>query len=287
MYCGKCGEEIAEDSLFCSHCGSPVGEESSKQNEYTVTLYEIGKDKIKVIEAVQKWFSCSLQTAFDKVEYLPIVLSIEKDEETAKGIVKEWQRLGADVRIANEDDVAVLSPSKQNSKGKKSPKSTSKINSKTIIKMISSCLFVIATLLFFFLPIVFNKVSVNSQVIEKPYSLLNLVIIYVTNIVNGDYQLSFSIFTMYPLIILIFVLVMWVKMAISTIKGLIGDLKNVTKKRPINYANKIGFLTIIELVGYMIALFFIFGFDGIIVVNAIIIALSAIFGAILEKLAYK
>ena len=92
---------------------------------------------------------------------------------------------------------------------------------------------------------------------------------------------------MYPLIILIFVLVMWVKMAISTIKALIGDLKNVTKKRPINYANKIGFLNIIELVGYMIALFFIFGFDGIIVVNAIIIALSAIFGAILEKLAYK
>ncbi|HQZ41087.1 MAG TPA: 50S ribosomal protein L7/L12 [Vicinamibacterales bacterium] len=76
--------------------GAPVAEE---QTEFTVTLTEVGSNKINVIKAVREVTSLGLKEAKDLVESAPkpIKEAVAKDEAAA--IKKKFEDAGAKVEI--------------------------------------------------------------------------------------------------------------------------------------------------------------------------------------------
>jgi large subunit ribosomal protein L7/L12 len=79
--------------------GAAAGAAAEEKTEFTVTLTEVGADKIKVIKAVREVTSLGLKEAKDLVESAPkpIKESIPKDE--AEAIKKKFADVGAKVEI--------------------------------------------------------------------------------------------------------------------------------------------------------------------------------------------
>jgi len=292
-YCNFCGKENPNGSKFCNYCGKQMFgevEETIKYDNYSVSLYSVGNNKIKVVEALQKWFNCSLQEAFDKAENLPVLLKDNCNEETALSIVREWQRLGAGVRQTVEDETQVVDeeievPVKKTSK--KAVKQTSKIAKPQLLKLISSLLFLIGTALFLFLPLVFDYVDVGEGTVEKPYSLFNLVYTYASGLISGKIKLTFTSFGIIYILATAMCFAVWCTTALNSVKAFIFDVKNIKSSGKTSLASKIGLKSMLSLAGNFLIMFFFMSFDGLIYLNVIIIAVIVIVATILEKIALK
>jgi len=79
--------------------GGGAAAPAEEQTEFTVTLTDVGTEKIKVIKAVREVTSLGLKEAKDLVESAPKALkeSVAKDE--AEAIKKKCEEVGAKVEI--------------------------------------------------------------------------------------------------------------------------------------------------------------------------------------------
>jgi large subunit ribosomal protein L7/L12 len=79
--------------------GAAAAAPAEEKTEFTVTLTEVGADKIKVIKAVREVTSLGLKEAKDLVEGAPkpIKEAIPKDE--AEAIKKKFEDVGAKVEV--------------------------------------------------------------------------------------------------------------------------------------------------------------------------------------------
>jgi large subunit ribosomal protein L7/L12 len=79
--------------------GAAAAAPAEEKTEFTVTLTEVGADKIKVIKAVREVTSLGLKEAKDLVEGAPkpIKEAIPKDE--AEAIKKKFEDVGATVEV--------------------------------------------------------------------------------------------------------------------------------------------------------------------------------------------
>ena len=72
---------------------------AEEQTEFTVTLTEVGADKIKVIKVVREVTSLGLKEAKDLVESAPKSLKEGVNKEEAESIKKKFEDVGAKVKI--------------------------------------------------------------------------------------------------------------------------------------------------------------------------------------------
>ena len=72
---------------------------AEEQTEFTVTLTEIGSEKIKVIKAVREVTSLGLKEAKDLVESAPKALKEGVAKDEAEVIKKKFDEVGAKVEI--------------------------------------------------------------------------------------------------------------------------------------------------------------------------------------------
>ena len=70
------------------------------QTEFTVTLKEIGDQKINVIKAVRAATSLGLKEAKDLVESAPAPIKEDASKEDAESLKKELEEVGAVVEVA-------------------------------------------------------------------------------------------------------------------------------------------------------------------------------------------
>ena len=73
---------------------------SDDQTEFTVTLKEIGDQKINVIKAVRAATSLGLKEAKDLVESAPAPIKEDTSKEDAESLKKELEEVGAVVEVA-------------------------------------------------------------------------------------------------------------------------------------------------------------------------------------------
>ena len=73
---------------------------AEEQTEFTVTLTEIGSEKIKVIKAVREVTSLGLKEAKDLVESAPKALKEGVAKDEAEVIKKKFDEVGAKVLIS-------------------------------------------------------------------------------------------------------------------------------------------------------------------------------------------
>ncbi|MEC9278242.1 MAG: 50S ribosomal protein L7/L12 [Chloroflexota bacterium] len=73
--------------------------ESDDQTEFTVTLKEIGDQKINVIKAVRAATSLGLKEAKDLVESAPAPIKEDASKEDAESLKKELEEAGAVVEV--------------------------------------------------------------------------------------------------------------------------------------------------------------------------------------------
>ena len=73
---------------------------SDEQTEFTVTLKEIGDQKINVIKAVRAATSLGLKEAKDLVESAPAPIKEDASKEDAESLKKELEEAGAVVEVA-------------------------------------------------------------------------------------------------------------------------------------------------------------------------------------------
>ena len=86
--------------LFRSGGGAAAAAPAEEKTEFTVTLTEIGGNKINVIKVVREVTSLGLKEAKDLVESAPKAVkeAIPKDE--AEAIKKKFEEVGAKVSIS-------------------------------------------------------------------------------------------------------------------------------------------------------------------------------------------
>ena len=72
---------------------------AEEQTEFTVTLTDIGSQKIKVIKAVREVTSLGLKEAKDLVESAPKALKEGATKDEAEAIKKKFEEVGAKVEI--------------------------------------------------------------------------------------------------------------------------------------------------------------------------------------------
>ena len=72
---------------------------AEEQTEFTVSLTEIGSEKIKVIKAVREVTSLGLKEAKDLVESAPKALKEDVSKDEAEAIKKKFEDVGAKVEI--------------------------------------------------------------------------------------------------------------------------------------------------------------------------------------------
>jgi len=72
---------------------------AEEQTEFTVTLTDIGSQKIKVIKAVREVTSLGLKEAKDLVESAPKALKEGAAKDEAEAIKKKFEEVGAKVEI--------------------------------------------------------------------------------------------------------------------------------------------------------------------------------------------
>ena len=72
---------------------------AEEQTEFTVTLSDIGSEKIKVIKAVREVTSLGLKEAKDLVESAPKAVKEGVAKDEAEAIKKKFEEVGAKVEI--------------------------------------------------------------------------------------------------------------------------------------------------------------------------------------------
>ena len=80
--------------------GGGAAAATEEQTEFTVTLTDIGGNKINVIKAVREVTSLGLKEAKDLVESAPKSLKEGVNKEEADSIKKKFEEVGAKVSIA-------------------------------------------------------------------------------------------------------------------------------------------------------------------------------------------
>ena len=86
---------MAMSGMAMAGAAAPVEE----QTEFTVSLTEIGAEKIKVIKVVREVTSLGLKEAKDLVESAPKPLKEGVNKAEAEGIKKKFEDVGAKVEI--------------------------------------------------------------------------------------------------------------------------------------------------------------------------------------------
>ena len=100
MYCIKCGAEVGPLDQFCCVCGEKRGD-VAEQTGFTVTLTEIGRNKIGVIMLVREITPLGLREAKDLVEGAPKAVKKGVTKDEAAAIKKKFEEVGATVSIAD------------------------------------------------------------------------------------------------------------------------------------------------------------------------------------------
>ena len=80
--------------------GAAAAAPAEEQTEFTVTLSEVGAEKIKVIKVVREVTSLGLKEAKDLVESAPKALKEGVTKDEAASIKKKFEEVGAKVTIA-------------------------------------------------------------------------------------------------------------------------------------------------------------------------------------------
>ncbi len=78
--------------------GAPASTQEEK-TEFTVTLKEVGADKIKVIKVLREVTNLGLKEAKDLVDKAPGVIKENVTKEEAETIKKKFEEVGAKVEI--------------------------------------------------------------------------------------------------------------------------------------------------------------------------------------------
>jgi large subunit ribosomal protein L7/L12 len=79
--------------------GGGAAAPAEEQTEFTVTLTEVGTEKIKVIKVVREVTNLGLKEAKDLVESAPKSLKDGVSKDEAAGIKKKFEEVGAKVEI--------------------------------------------------------------------------------------------------------------------------------------------------------------------------------------------
>ncbi len=80
--------------------GGDAGAAAEEQTEFTVTLSEIGAQKINVIKAVRELTNLGLREAKDLVESAPVAVRESVSKEEADETKKKLEDAGASVAVA-------------------------------------------------------------------------------------------------------------------------------------------------------------------------------------------
>jgi large subunit ribosomal protein L7/L12 len=80
--------------------GGAAAPAAEEKTEFTVSLTEVGADKIKVIKVVREVTQLGLKEAKDLVESAPKALKEGVNKEEADSIKKKFEEVGAKVSIA-------------------------------------------------------------------------------------------------------------------------------------------------------------------------------------------
>lgn len=80
--------------------GAAGGAAAEEKTEFTVTLTEIGSNKINVIKAVREVTSLGLKEAKDLVESAPKAIKEDIPKDEAESIKKKFEEAGAKVTVS-------------------------------------------------------------------------------------------------------------------------------------------------------------------------------------------
>ena len=80
--------------------GGAPAEAAEEKTEFTVTLKEIGANKINVIKAVREVTTLGLKEAKDLVESAPVAVKEDVGKDEAENVKKKLEEAGATVEVA-------------------------------------------------------------------------------------------------------------------------------------------------------------------------------------------
>ena len=90
---------VAVAAVAAAAPGAPAAEEVEEQTEFTVTLKDIGPNKINVIKAVREVTTLGLKEAKDLVESAPVAVKEDVAKEEAENVKKKLDDAGAAAEI--------------------------------------------------------------------------------------------------------------------------------------------------------------------------------------------
>ena len=80
--------------------GGAPAEAAEEKTEFTVTLKDIGANKINVIKAVREVTTLGLKEAKDLVESAPVAVKEDVGKDEAENVKKKLEEAGATVEVA-------------------------------------------------------------------------------------------------------------------------------------------------------------------------------------------
>jgi len=91
-------------AMMAPAAGAPAGgapaEAVEEKTEFTVTLKDIGANKINVIKAVREVTTLGLKEAKDLVESAPVAVKEDINKEDAENVKKKLEEAGATVEMS-------------------------------------------------------------------------------------------------------------------------------------------------------------------------------------------
>lgn len=91
-------------AMAMAPAGAPAGgapaEAAEEKSEFTVTLKDIGANKINVIKAVREVTTLGLKEAKDLVESAPVAVKEDINKEDADNVKKKLEEAGATVELS-------------------------------------------------------------------------------------------------------------------------------------------------------------------------------------------
>jgi large subunit ribosomal protein L7/L12 len=93
------GVSAAAAMPMMAAAGAAAGPAAEEQTEFTVTLKDVGSNKINVIKAVREITSLGLKEAKELVDKAPGVLKENVSKEEAESVRKKFEEAGAKVEV--------------------------------------------------------------------------------------------------------------------------------------------------------------------------------------------
>jgi large subunit ribosomal protein L7/L12 len=87
-------------AAMAAGAGGAPAEAAEEKTEFTVTLKDIGANKINVIKAVREVTTLGLKEAKDLVESAPVAVKEDVGKEDAENVKKKLEEAGATVEIS-------------------------------------------------------------------------------------------------------------------------------------------------------------------------------------------